>query len=92
MYGGASLLTHVHTTLTHVHVAFPPSQRYLKLSKKRLEGCFCMITNLPIASASAVVVERTSLWLGLTNTWVVQGEVGGGVRGCGGGPVLQGRG
>lgn len=41
---------------------------FAKRSKKAFSGRLSITTNLPMASASAVVVESTSVWLGLTKT------------------------
>jgi len=48
---------------THVYV-----RQLAKRSKKRLEGCSAHTTNLPMASASAVVVATTSESEGLMKT------------------------
>lgn len=59
-----------------------------KFSKKNsFEGWWAQTTHFPMASASAIVVHSTSLWLGFTKTWgrgqCVSHETGGGSGGVG---------
>lgn len=42
--------------------------------KNSFDGCSAQITNLPIARASAVAVQSTSLMLGFMNTLYLQGR------------------